>query len=194
MQTQILTFLKKEPKAWATIGLILLVTMFMLQQQGRLWICDCGQVYMWVGDIWSSDNSQHIFDPYSFSHVLHGVMSWAILMWLLPRLSLSWQLVITTFVEASWEVAENSAMIINRYRESTLALGYNGDTILNSIADIFCCIVGFAIALRLGYRRSLALFIVTELVMILWIKDSFLLNVLMLIYPIQAIKMWQMGQ
>jgi len=168
--------------------------MFMLQQQGRLWICDCGRVYLWVGDIWSSDNSQHIFDPYSFSHVLHGVMSWAILMWLLPRLSLSWQLVITTFVEASWEVAENSAMIINRYRESTLALGYNGDTILNSIADIFCCIVGFAIALRLGYRRSLALFIVTELVMILWIKDSFLLNVLMLIYPIQAIKMWQMGQ
>ena len=194
MQTQILTFLKKEPKAWATIGLILLVTMFMLQQQGRLWICGCGRVYLWVGDIWSSDNSQRIFDPYSFSHVLHGVMSWAILMWLLPRLSLSWQLVITTFVEASWEVAENSAMIINRYRESTLALGYNGDTILNSIADIFCCIVGFAIALRLGYRRSLALFIVTELVMILWIKDSFLLNVLMLIYPIQAIKMWQMGQ
>jgi len=192
--TQFLTFLKKEPKAWATIGLILLVTMFRLQQQGRLWICDCGRVYLWVGDIWSSDNSQHIFDPYSFSHVLHGVMSWAILMWLLPRLSLSWQLVITTFVEASWEVAENSAMIINRYRESTLALGYNGDTILNSIADIFCCIVGFAIALRLGYRRSLALFIVTELVMILWIKDSFLLNVLMLIYPIQAIKMWQMGQ
>ncbi len=178
---------------WLVILVILLVTVYQLRTQGRMWICSCGQIYLWVGDVWSSDNSQHWFDPYAFSHLLHGVIFFWLLTWLLPRVPLMWRLGMAIAIESLWEVFENSAFIINRYRESTAALGYNGDTVVNTLGDIWICGVGFIIAFYLGFKRSLLLFVVVEVVMLFWIRDNLTLNIIMLIYPIEAIKIWQMG-
>lgn len=158
-----------------------------------MWICSCGYVLLWSGNTASSDNSQHLFDPYSFTHMLHGFLFCGLLMLLVPRLVSRWQIVLAIAVEAVWEVIENSAFIIDRYRTATLALGYQGDTIVNSLGDILCCWIGLLLARRLGFRRSLVVFALTEIVLMLWIKDSLILNIVMLIYPIEAIKRWQMG-
>jgi hypothetical protein len=105
-----------------------------------------------------------------------------------------WRLAITTLLEAAWEVFENTEFVIQRYREETLALGYNGDSVFNSFGDILLCIGGFMVAQRLGFKRSVLVFVATEIVLLIWIRDSFLLEILMLIYPIDSLKAWQMGQ
>ena len=176
---------------WLVVAAILTVTIILLRNQGRLWLCSCGYILPWSGDIWSADNSQHIFDPYSFTHLLHGVVFFWLLVWLLPTVPLAWRFIIAISIEALWEVFENSAFIIQRYREATLALGYEGDSIVNSMGDIFICGAGFFLAYYLGFRRSLILFVVIELVLIFWIKDSLILSVIMLLFPIDAIKAWQ---
>ncbi|HRW08509.1 MAG TPA: DUF2585 family protein [Caldilineaceae bacterium] len=178
---------------WIAILLTCAVAAFLLDQQGRLWICQCGRVDLWAGDIWSADNSQHLFDPYSFTHILHGFIFFWVASWLLPRLPFGWQLWLTILVEAAWEVGENTEAVIQRYREATLALGYDGDTIVNSMSDILLCGVGVFLARRLGFWRTLALFVLTEVTLTLWIRDSLLLNILMLLYPIDAIRNWQIG-
>ncbi len=188
-------FTSHRNKTWplVAIALVLVVTAFELRNQGRLWFCSCGNLYLWSANVWSSDNSQHLFDPYSFTHLLHGVIFFWILAWIIPRLSLIWRLWLAISMEALWEVVENSDFIIQRYREETAALGYQGDTIVNSLGDILICGVGFVLAYCLGIRRSLVLFVVTEVALLLWIRDSLILNVVMLIYPIEGIKEWQAG-
>ncbi|HEX9369705.1 MAG TPA: DUF2585 family protein [Roseiflexaceae bacterium] len=178
---------------WLAIAAVLAITAYQLHRQGRLWWCSCGYILLWAGDTHSSDNSQHIFDPYSFTHVLHGFVLCGLLAWALPRLSWDWRLWLALALEALWEVVENTAFVIERYREATLALGYQGDTIVNSLGDILCCGIGVLLARRLGLRRSLAVFVLTEIVLVVWIRDSLILNIIMLIYPIEAIKAWQMG-
>jgi hypothetical protein len=168
-------------------------TAFILYSQGRPWWCSCGQPTLWVGDTQSSHNSQHLFDPYSFTHVLHGFVLCGLLAWGLPRLPPIWRLWLVVCVEALWEVVENSAFVIQRYRTATAALGYEGDTIANSLGDIFCGAMGCALAWRLGLWRSVILFLLTELLLLIWIRDDLLLNVIMLIYPLEPIKAWQMG-
>ncbi len=158
-----------------------------------MWICACGRVDLWSGDIWSSDNSQHLLDPYSFTHVLHGVAFFWLLSWLLPKLTIHWRLCLATALESAWEVLENAPLIINRYREGTLALGYEGDTVVNSMGDIVLCGIGFLLVPHLGIRRSVVFFVVVELILMLWIRDGLMLNVIMLIYPIEGIKAWQIG-
>ena len=108
-----------------------------------------------------------------------------------PRLSAIWQLWLTVSIESLWEVVENSEFVIRRYREETAALGYQGDTVVNSLADILLCGLGFVLAGRLGFRRTAALFVVTEVALAVWIRDNLSLNVMMLIYPIDAVKEWQ---
>jgi hypothetical protein len=179
---------------WLAIIAVLGATIFQLHTQGRLWRCACGQVYLWAGDIWSSDNSQHLFDPYTFTHLLHGLAFYGLLAWSLPRLAPAWRLWLAISIEALWEAIENSNFIIQRYREVTLALGYQGDTIVNSLGDILMCGLGFVLARQLGFRRSLLLFVVMEVVLLIWIRDSLVLNIIMLIYPIESLKAWQMGQ
>ena len=175
----------------ASLFVVLVVTAFALRFEGRLWICACGAIKLWVGNTCTSDNSQHILDPFSFTHVLHGVAFFWIIAWLGARLRSSWQVVLAMVVEAAWEIFENTSFVINRYRTATAALGYTGDTVVNSIGDILCCLAGFLIARRLGFGRSLILFLLIELVLIVWIKDSLLLQILMLIAPIDVIKNWQ---
>lgn len=185
------SLVKRLWPALAIVGLFA-ITALLLRLEGRLWFCSCGNFLIWSGNTCSSDNSQHLFDPYAFTHILHGFVFFWLIIWIAPRLSPGWQLVLSLAAESFWEVFENTDFIINRYRSETAALGYNGDTVVNSLGDILCCLIGFAIAQCLGFRRSLILFLVIEVILIIWIKDSLLLEILMLIYPIDFIKTWQM--
>jgi hypothetical protein len=178
---------------WLAIAVTLAAAIFQLHYQGRLWLCSCGRFFLWVGEARSSDTSQHLLDPYSFTHVLHGFVFYWLIGWFAPRLSWAWQLWLAVTAEAVWEVIENSDFVIQRYREGTAALGYFGDTVVNSLGDITMCGLGFVLARYLGFGRSLALFVTTEVVLLFWIRDSLLLNILMLIYPVEWIKQWQAG-
>ena len=173
------------------IVVVLVVAAYQLRSQGRLWWCSCDYLLLWSGDPWSSDNSQHLLDPYSFTHVLHGFLFCGLIALVFPRLRGAWQLWLAVSMEAAWEVVENSRFVIERYRKETAALGYQGDTIVNSLADILLCGVGVLLASRLGFRRTVALFVVTEVALAVWIRDNLSLNVLMLIYPLEAVKEWQ---
>lgn len=175
------------------VVLILVATALQLSRQGRLWTCSCGYTLLWTGDAWSSDNSQHVADPYSLTHVLHGFAFFGLLALLLPKLGIALRFGIAIIAEAIWEVFENTNFVIQRYREATAALGYQGDTIVNSVGDILACAAGFLIAYQLGLKRTLILFVAIEVVLLFWIKDSLLLNILMLLYPLEGIKGWQGG-
>lgn len=179
--------------AWALMATIPALAVYELRRQGRVWWCACGQALLWAGKVWSSHNSQHLFDPYSFTHLLHGFVFCALLAWSFPRISAVWRLCFAVSMEALWEVIENSSFIIERYRETTAALSYHGDSIANSLGDIFSCSIGFVIAWQLGWKRSLAVFAAVEIILLLWIRDSLLLDALMLLYPVEAIKAWQLG-
>jgi hypothetical protein len=162
-----------------------------LRVQGRLWFCACGRVTAWVGDAWSTETSQQLFDPYSLTHVLHGLAFCGLLALLVPRVRWRWRFVLAVSAEALWEVIENTDFVIRRYREATAALGYTGDTIINSLGDVLACSLGFILARRLGWLRSLALFVATELFLLFWIRDSLILNIILLLYPSQKLRAWQ---
>lgn len=174
------------------IGLTLAAAVFELRHQARIWWCACGKLKLFAADIWSAHNSQHWFDPYSFTHVLHGLVFYGIIARFLPRVSLAWRFCLAIVLEASWEVLENTQFIIQRYRTATIGLGYEGDSIVNSLGDILFCSMGFVLAGCLGLRWSLVLLVATELALLFWIRDNLTLNILMLTYPIEAIKSWQM--
>jgi hypothetical protein len=176
------------------VVIVLLVPLMALAlwAEGRLFSCACGEFAIWVGDTCSSQNSQQLFDPYSLTHILHGVLLFWLAALVFKNLTPSWQLALAAILEALWEVLENTNFIIDRYRAQTAALGYTGDTVVNSIGDLFCAIVGFLIARRLGWRWALVVFLLFEVVLFFWIRDSLLLQILMLIYPVNALKLWQM--
>ena len=185
----------RQRRLWlgAAIVILLVLTALQLRSQGRLWLCACGELYLWAGDIQSAHNSQHLFDPYSFTHLLHGLAFFWVLTLAAGRFSSELQVGLTVLLESVWEVLENSRFIIERYREATIALGYEGNTIVNSVADIGICTGGFLLGVYLGLRRSIVLFAATEVVLAFWIRDGLLLNIVMLIYPFEAIKSWQIG-
>jgi hypothetical protein len=176
-----------------TALIVLAATVFQLHHQGRLWFCDCGRFAVWSSSAWGSETSQQLFDPYSFTHVLHGMAFYTLLAWGLPRLGKHWQFVVAITVEAMWELLENTDLVIQRYREATAALGYQGDTVVNSMGDIVACGLGFWLAQALGLRRSVLTFVVIEIVLLVTIRDSLMLNIVMLIYPTDALRAWQAG-
>ena len=177
----------------AAIGFLVSLAMaFVLRIEGRLLICSCNRILIWVGDICSSSNSQQLFDPYSFTHVLHGFLLFWIISLVFSRVAPEWQISLALLCEAAWEVFENTPFVINRYRTETAALGYEGDTVVNSLGDLLCAFVGILIARQLGFRRSLILFLVVEVILLFTIRDSLLLEILMLIRPIARIKQWQL--
>jgi hypothetical protein len=179
------------------IVLILGSAAIQLHRQGRSWWCGCRN-FVWTSNAWGSLTSQTFLDPYSFTHLLHGFMFAGILL-LFARFvvkrnfSTSWRLVIAIGLEGLWEIFENSNAVIVRYREATAALGYSGDTVINSMGDIMCCGIGLLIARKLGWLRSLPIFIATEIVLAFWIRDSLVLEIIMLIHPFSSIKTWQLG-
>lgn len=174
---------------------VFLLLGLLLWAEGRMLFCTCG-FKVWAGDTCSSSNSQQLFDPYSFTHLLHGFL----LFWLITllvtlvfrKLAPSWQFVLALALEAAWEVFENTKFVIDHYREETAALGYQGDTIVNSFGDLTCALVGFLVARKLGLRWSVVVFLAVEVVLLFWIKDSLLLQLLMLTRPVESIKLWQM--
>jgi hypothetical protein len=179
------------PSATAALIVILLAaTAATLLAMGRPPICTCGYVALWHGAI-DSGNSQHLLDWYSPSHVIHGFLFYGATWLLLRRLPLRFRLLIAVVVEASWELIENSPMVIDRYRTATMALGYTGDSMLNSLSDISCMMIGFAIARRLPVWATIALAVAFELLTLAIIRDNLTLNVLMLLWQIDAIRHWQ---
>ena len=182
--------------AIATVGLVLLALAILLAM-GRPPICPCGEVKFWHGVVQSNQNSQQITDWYSFSHVIHGLLFYAAAWFLFVKRALfggrlaRWALPIAVVVEAAWEIFENTPMIIDRYREVTVSWGYIGDSVLNSVADIGWMIVGFLLAGRLPVWVSVAMAVVFELFTLWAIRDNLTLNVLMLVWPLDAVREWQ---
>jgi hypothetical protein len=175
----------------ASLGVVLF-TVAIEAWMGRLWLGPDGRFGWLELDIWSSNQSQRVFDPYTFSHILHGVLFYALLWLVAKRTPISARFVLAVALEAAWEILENSPLIIDRYRAVTIAQGYVGDSILNSVSDIVMAGLGFLIAWRIRVVQSIAFVVVTELVLLVLIRDNLTLNIIMLVWPIESIRAWQM--
>jgi hypothetical protein len=170
----------------ASLAIVLLL-------MGRPPWCECGYIELWHGDVTSSENSQHIADWYTFTHIIHGFGLYGIL-WLVGRgWSLELRFLLALLTEVGWEMFENTDFVIQRYREDTIARGYYGDSAINAEVDVLAFIVGFALAARLPVWATIVLAVVIEGVLAYAIRDNFTLNIIMLVHPFEAIKQWQLG-
>ncbi len=178
---------------YVALGLVTVMAVVLLVM-GRNPICTCGTVKFWVGEINGPDNSQHLADWYVPSHIIHGFLfylaGWALLR---GKTEPGHRLILATAIEAVWEVVENSPMVIDRYREATIALGYAGDSVINSVADVGWMMLGFGLARRLPIWATVAIAIAFELFTLVMIRDNLTLNIIMLLYPNEFIRTWQQG-
>jgi hypothetical protein len=160
---------------------------------GRHPICTCGSIGLWVGQRDSAQTSQMLLDWYSLSHIVHGLLFYAVLWLVARRWPVSWRFLTALILEASWEVIENTPMVIDRYRATTAALGYSGDSVLNSLSDIAMMVFGFLLARKLPLWASVLLLAALEIVPLFVIRDNLTLNILALLAPNAAIQAWQAG-
>lgn len=178
---------------WLWAVALVAVMAAILLWMGRPAICACGEVKLWVGTVNGPDNSQHIADWYTPSHIIHGFLFYWLGWLFLRRNPPGDRLLAAILIEAAWELLENSQYIIDRYREATMALGYNGDSVLNSVSDVGWMVVGFALARRLPVWATIAVAVAFELLTLAIIRDNLTLNVVMLLSPIDAVREWQAG-
>lgn len=181
----------RTPAPYIATALLTVLMAAWLFWIGREPICTCGYVKFWHGETMSSENSQHLADWYTPSHILHGFIFYGILWLVARRVDIGWRLAIATAIEALWEIVENSDAIIERYREVTISLDYFGDSVVNSVADVVAMWVGWWLAGRLPVWMSVAVFFIFEGLTMWIIRDGLSLNVLMLLYPLDAVREWQ---
>jgi hypothetical protein len=172
---------------------MMLFSVVYLRWQGRVWWCQQGDWSPISITVWSPHNSQHVLDAYSLSHVLHGVIFYGFFWLFRNRMNLGWRLVGALAIEVAWELMENSPIIINRYRAATISLGYEGDSVINTMGDVASFVVGYFVAQRLGLWWSIVFCLVVDGAMLIIMRDNLALNVLMLLWPIDAIRRWQSG-
>lgn len=179
---------------WITIACVIGVTTVLLHWvEGQRWWCVCGSPRLWTSDVWSTHCSRHLGDAYTFAHFEHGLIFFTVFAFLTPSWSLAWRLSVSLALAASWEVLENSSFIINRYRDSTMSVEYLGDAVINSLGDIAACFLGFCFARRFGIVAAVLTLVVIEVALMLVIRDNLTVGTLMLIWPIDWIKDWQMA-
>jgi hypothetical protein len=174
----------------ASVALVAAAGLLLLAM-GRDAICPCGYVKLWHGEVPSLQSSQHLLDWWSFSHLIHGFWFYGMLWLVFPRLGLGWRFLAATAIEVAWELVENSAWVIERYRAATISVDYNGDSVINMVSDVSMMWLGFVLAMRLPVWASLAIVVAAEALPMLVIRDGLILNVVMLLWPIEAIAEWQ---
>ena len=180
-------------RAAILIILIIISTVIVLRISGRSWLAPDGSLQLWYGEANGPQTSQHLLDPYSLTHFLHGFIFCWLIMYFKPGLGLIWGLLCTVAFESAWEITENSQAVIDHYRQATFALGYYGDSIINSLSDILICSAGFLTTRKMPLKASLILFLLIEIILLLWIRDSLMVNIIMLVYPLEALKNWQIS-
>jgi hypothetical protein len=177
---------------WWIFGIIVAHILILLAL-GQPLICTCGTIKFWEGVVFSEGNSQHITDWYTFSHIIHGFIFYAVARKLFPKSSKMQWLLFSVGVEVAWEIAENTPMVIEHYRQQALAVGYSGDSVLNSISDILSMALGFFAASRLPVWLIVTAAVIMEAFTMYIIRDSLALNVINLMYQFDSIKKWQGG-
>ena len=183
--------MKMARRALAVVLTLMLVQALALNAMGRVWICTCGTIRLWVGDIWSDELSQQLFDWYTFSHIVHGILFYGLLRLALPKVPVPMRLAIAVGIEVTWEIAENSPWVIEAYRKQALAAGYTGDSILNSLSDTVSMMTGFALARLLPWKATVALALALEIGAAALVHDNLTLNILNFIHRFPAIEAWQ---